>query len=234
MSYVNIHLNKKVKGFQNTHPPIIFGRTNSEDKIDEIQKQQTETNPLIVAENKANSLKGKIEILERELQNAKDESFKAGYEEGKNAAKQEAEKQLELLRIDMKALEIKYLEAIENLEAPLLDISKEIALKIIDKEIENPENNDEILMNRLRKMMYEVFEQNKALIEIEAMHLDNISEKMLKEEFNLPQKMEINIKENNTLKPGEAIISAEDFSIDGRYESAADHLRQQLEQEDPQ
>jgi flagellar biosynthesis/type III secretory pathway protein FliH len=83
-------------------------------------------------------------------------------------------------------------------------------------------------------MMYEVFEQNKALIEIEAMHLDNISEKMLKEEFNLPQKMEINIKENNTLKPGEAIISAEDFSIDGRYESAADHLRQQLEQEDPQ
>ena len=232
MSEINVKLNKRVRGIQNNEKFRIFGEQSIDERLDEMHKRKYETNPVTIATNKVKSLEDRIKILEMELQKARDESFKAGYEEGRNAAYQDAEKQLELIRIDMKALELKYLEAIEDLEGPLLDISKEMAVKIIGREVEAEQNKDALLLERLRTMMYEVFEQNKVLIEIDAMHLDNITAETLKKEHNLPEKMEINIRGNENLKPGEAFINSEDYFIDGRYKTEAENLRRELDRED--
>ncbi len=232
MSEINVKLNKKVRGIQDAQKFRIFGEQSIDEHIDELQKRKQVTDPVIIAANKKNTLETRVKILEMELQKSRDESFKAGYQEGRNAAVQDAEKQLEQLRIDMKALELKHLEAIENLEGPLLDISKEMAVKIIGEEIKSNADKDAILVNRLRTMMYEVFEQNKVLIEIDAMHLDNITSEKLKKELQLPQKMEVNLRKNEKLKPGEALINSEDFFIDGRFEAGVDNLREELDKED--
>ena len=76
-------------------------------------------------------LKDRLKILEMELQKAREESFRAGYDEGQQSMIQEAQRRTESMRIEIQSMELKYLEAIEQIEEPLLQIAKKMTEKIL-------------------------------------------------------------------------------------------------------
>lgn len=173
-------------------------------------------------------LNGRIKILEMELQKAREESFRVGFEEGQSSSFQEANKKVDAMRIELQAIEIKYLETIEQIENPLLDLSKRMAQEVLGMELKHRTDYDEILKERLRKMLYEVVDQHKLIIEVNPSHLKQMADTNLNEALNTPAQMELNVVGNRGLKPGEAKIRTEDYSIDGTYKEQLSHLNEQF------
>jgi len=179
-------------------------------------------------EREIKELKDRLYILEKELQNAREESFQAGYEEGKASALKEAEKQIEIAKIEMHALELKYLEAIEKMEGPLLEIARKMAGQIIQMELETEEKQEQVLIKRLRKMLYDVVDQHKVIVQVHPAHLPKVTDENMKQQIQIPENMELNFIADADLKPGELRISSEDYLIDGRFESGGNSITEQL------
>lgn len=173
-------------------------------------------------------LNGRIRILEMELQKAREESFRVGFEEGQTSSFQEANKQVDSMRIELQAMEIKYLETIEQIETPLLDLSKRMAQEVLVMDLQNRNDYDEVLIKRLRKMLYEVVDQHKVIIEVNPNHMKQMNEVELADQINIPKKMEYSFVGNKNLKPGEAQIKTEDFFVDGSFTGQLSHLHDQL------
>jgi len=64
------------------------------------------------------ALNDRIKILEMELQKAREESFRVGYEEGQKSVMSEAQKRVDMMKIEMQSMELKYLEAMKRWKAP--------------------------------------------------------------------------------------------------------------------
>ena len=173
-------------------------------------------------------LNGRIKILEMELQKAREESFQAGYGEGQRSLFQEANKKVEAMRIEMHAMELKYLETIEQIEMPLMELAKQLAQEILAVELKHRDDFDDILFERLRKMLYEVVDQNKIIVEVNPEQLSTVENTPLNEKFKLPKKMNINIVPASDLQKGEARLETEDFLIDGTFKTQAAHLNERL------
>lgn len=173
----------------------------------------------------------RIKILELELQKAREESFRAGYDEGQQSMIQESKRRTEAMRIEIQSMELKYLEAIEKIEVPLLALAKKMAEKVLGMELSLNEEKEKILFENLRKMLYEVIDQNKVIIEVNPEHLAALEKRNLKQDLNLPKKMEMSYIAGQELLPGEARIQTEDFTIDGTYENQFQHLHEQLKNE---
>ncbi len=173
-------------------------------------------------------LNGRIKILEMELQKAREESFQAGYGEGQHSSFQEANKSVEAMRIEMHAMELKYLETIEQIEAPLLELAKHLAQEVLAVELKHRDDFDDILFERLRKMLYEVVDQNKVIIEVHPEQMAAVENSQLTEKLNLPKKMNLNVLPAKDLKKGEARIETEDFLVDGTFHIQTEHLGDSL------
>lgn len=173
-------------------------------------------------------LNGRIKILEMELQKAREESFQAGYGEGQRSSFHEANKSVEAMRIEMHAMELKYLETIEQIEAPLLELAKRLAQEVLAVELKHRDDFDDILFERLRKMLYEVVDQNKVIIEVNPEQMAATENSQLNENLNLPKKMNLNVLPAKDLKKGEARIETEDFLIDGTFHTQIEHLGDSL------
>ena len=176
-------------------------------------------------------LQDRIKILELELQKSREESFRAGYDEGQQSVIQEAKRRADATRIEIQALELKYLEAIEEIELPLLELAKKMAEKVLGMELSISEDKEKILFENLRKMLYEVIDQNKVMVEVNPEHLATLEKRDLKKELNLPEKMEMSYIAGQELQSGEARIQTEDYSIDGTYENQFRNLHEQLKNE---
>ncbi len=173
-------------------------------------------------------LNGRIKILEMELQKAREESFQAGYGEGQRSTFQEANKKVEAMRIEMHAMELKYLETIEQIEIPLMELAKRLAGEVLAVELKHRDDFDDILFERLRKMLYEVVDQNKVIVEVNPEQLEAVENVPLNQKFKLPKKMNINVLPANDLKKGEARVETEDFLIDGTFKTQTEHLTDNL------
>ena len=73
--------------------------------------------------------------MEKELQRAREDSFQAGYDEGKQRTLLEAKNRIEAVHLEMKQQEINFRESIEQMEKPLLELAKKMAVEVIRKEI---------------------------------------------------------------------------------------------------
>ncbi len=228
MSQVTFKIEKPVKGIKTQN----FHKNNnlefSQKRLDDFQINSQLKDWPDRAAYTIKSLQDHIEIMEKELQKSREESFHAGYEEGRESVLQETEKRLEVAMIEMKALEIKYLEAIENIEGPLLEIAKKMAEEVIGMEIKMRDNNDEVLLKRLRKLLYEVVDQNKVIVEVNPEHLGRLNSSDIVNDLNLPKKMNLSFAAGKDLKPGEAQIETEDYFVDGAYSNQLERLEEQL------
>lgn len=174
------------------------------------------------------SLQDKLRILEKELQKAREESFQAGYEEGKESSMQLAERRIEEIRQEMKELEKQYQENIKKIDVPLLNLAKKMALVILDTELKMREDHDEILMKQLRKMLYEVIDQSQVMIRVNAQQQTAVESDVLKQKLNLPSNMEITTVVDPDLKPGEAVVQTENYYVDGTFANQVDEIAEQL------
>jgi len=178
------------------------------------------------------SLNDKIKILEKELQKAREESFQAGYQEGKESAAQEADRKIESVKSQMTELENQYKETIEKMDLPLLGLAKKMAKEVLKIELKIRDDHDEVLLNRLREMLYEVVDQNRIMIKVNPNHLEKLKKNDLSQELGLPDQMEISYIADKTLNEGEAVITSEDYHVDGTYENQLDEMEEQLRDED--
>ena len=177
------------------------------------------------------NLKDRIKILEMELQKAREESFRAGYDEGQQSMIQEAQRRTEAMRIEIQSMELKYLEAIEQIEEPLLQISKKMTEKILGMQLSITEDMDKILFENLRKMLYEVVDQNKVLIQVNPEQLQKLGKRDLVKELNLSKNIELSYAAGNDLLRGEARLQSEDYFIDGSYDNQIQQLSDNMKDE---
>lgn len=175
------------------------------------------------------SLQDKIKILEKELQKAREESFQAGYEEGKESSIQVAERRIAEMQQVMQEMEKQYQEKIKRMDVPLLNLAKKMAQIILDTELKIRQDHDAILMNQLRKMLYEVIDQNQVMIRVSAQQQSAVRGDILKQKLNLPANMEITTVVDPGLKPGEAVIQTDNYYVDGTFANQVNVITEQLE-----
>jgi len=225
MKEFSLKLNRKLSGVKESS----VGMSAAE--LDENLGSLNSDESLSVADAiRMRQLNSRVRILEMELQKAREESFRTGFEEGRNSTIQEANKRVEAMRIEMQAMELKYLETIEQIEDPLLELAKKMAGEVLTLDLKLRHDQDEILHERLRKMLYEVVDQNKIIVEVHPDHLKNINEKELSAKLNLPKNMELNFIAGKDLVKGEARLKSEDYFVDGSFENQLEHLHEQLKQ----
>ncbi len=204
-------------------------------KPDDLSGEQ-EANPenmtreALVEAQKVKILKDRIKILELELQRAREESFKAGYEEGKENTLNEANKRIEQARQEMARMEKEYRESLERIEMPLLELAKTMAMEVLETELSLREDHDQILLKRLRGMLREVFQEKKVTVEVNPSHLPFLKSTDIRQELDLPPEMELTVLEGKHLHKGEAFVSSDDFYLDGRLKTQIEELGNKLKQ----
>ncbi len=223
MKEFHLKLNRKLAGIRESSVGIAPG-----DVDDKFVPQGENTSMSASEAVRLRQLYGRIKILEMELQKAREESFRAGFEEGQNSTVQDANKRIEAMRIEMQAMELKYLETIEQIEEPLLELAKRMASEVLATDLKIRDDQDEILSERLRKMLYEVVDQNKIIVELHPEQLQNLTEEDLNAKLNVPRNMELNFIAGKDLQKGEARLKTEDYFVDGTFENQLEHLHDQL------
>ena len=188
------------------------------------------TREALVEAQKVKILKDRIKILELELQRAREESFKAGYEEGKENTLNEANKRIEQARQEMARMEKEYRESLERIEMPLLELAKTMAMEVLETELSLRKDHDQILLKRLRSMLREVFQEKKVTVEVNPSHLPFLKSTDIRQELDLPREMELTVLEGKHLHKGEAFVSSDDFYLDGRLKTQIEELGNKLKQ----
>jgi flagellar assembly protein FliH len=224
MTTLKVRISQPLKNIRHISASLIDDEKAFQDRLEAITSDGNRERARSLS-GQYRSLQDQIRFLEKEMQTAREDSFKAGYEQGKQTALQEAERRIEVIRIEMKSMEIKYLETIENIETPLLEIARRMAAEVLNTEISLHPDQLEILKNRMRKMLYEVVDQHKVIVEVNPVHLDKLNEMDINKEMDLPRRMDINFAGNKNLRPGEARIETDDFYIDGTFEGQLNKLR---------
>ncbi|HDR03747.1 MAG TPA: hypothetical protein ENN84_00685, partial [Candidatus Marinimicrobia bacterium] len=110
-------------------------------------------------------LRNQIKILEAALQEAREEAFLAGFEEGKTAAMNDVQASIEQLPDQFnqmfKQLVEQINEIVGELSAPILKLGKAIAKKILSDHLELEANQKQFLLNRIEHFLNTISEQNK-------------------------------------------------------------------------
>jgi len=178
------------------------------------------------------TLKDKVRILEVELQKAREESFQAGYQEGKENTLQEANRRITDITNKMQELENNFVSAVEKLEGPVLNLAKRMAGVILNSELQIRNDHDQILLTKLRDMLYQMIDQNKVIIKLSPEQMGRLKNRDLKEEMGLPNQMELTPIADPNLKNGEAVVQTEEFFVDGSFKGQLDQVENQLKDGD--
>ena len=215
MSQTVIKLGRKLKGVKdhNVYPGRPFDKDIKNEALNKSPQQ------IIDDARKIKQLEDRLHLMEVELQTAREESFKAGYDEGKHRTMQEALNRIEAVKLEMKQQEEHFRETLENLERPLMMLAREMAMAVIQSRLEEKEEADRALMDRLRLMLRQVVDQNNVWIEVNPDQLNVIGGREIKEQLNMHDDARVNITPDPGLKPGEAFVQTEDYVVDGRFEN---------------
>lgn len=224
MNPVVINLTKKVHDIGSIKIKNGFADNHGIDNFDELNSSEYLQGEIDIEK----ILGDKIKVLEEELQRSREESFQAGYQEGKDQGIQEAKRQITDYKMLIKSFEQEYASSIVKMEAPLLRLAKKMAEKVIGIDLDSTAELDSILMERLKKLLYEVMDQVKVIIIVNPVHLEWLESPGIEKELNTPKTMEISFIGDEKLSPGECIINTEEYYIDETYSTKLDRLAQNL------
>ncbi len=216
---------KVSKPIKKIEPQIIDTRREKQEGKEGADKNAKAS---LIEAQKIKILKDRIKILELELQRAREESFKAGYEEGKQNTLREANERIAQARQEIERIQKEYRESVERIEKPLLELAKKMAQKVLEIQLTLTEEHDQILLNQLRKMMHEVQNEKHVTVEVNPAHLPDLRSTDIKEAFHLPKEMELTVLQGKHLKKGEAFVTSDQFYLDGRFQSQIEELGNQL------
>jgi flagellar assembly protein FliH len=185
---------------------------------------------LPASEHKA--LQDRIRVLEMELQKAREESFQAGYQEGKSQGLAEAGEQITGLQQRFAEQEQAFELSLAQLDKPLLELAVNIAELIIGQVVREHEDIAKVLSEKLSRMLSEVIDQNKIIVALSAEDLRRVDPIELKENLEQPSSADIKIVADKNLQSGECMVRTEEFMIDGTHRNQLNHVAEQLSSED--
>ncbi len=177
-------------------------------------------------------LKERVHYLESELQRAREESFQAGLEEGRELGMQEAGRDMEDLRALVAAIQDQYQHGVENLREPFLQLVHRVAEAVLGFSIRRFEGAEEMLKSRLQRFFYALVEQSRVMIEVNPQHLSWLENGAETRELGAPGAMEVKFVANPRLGPGECLVKSENFLGDGTIAGQLEHLLEQFQTEE--
>ena len=171
-------------------------------------------------------LKSKIELLETEIQNTREES----YEEGFNACKRsmdehnskELDSQKDLVLKLKKNLENEVKDTVLNIYQPILEISKNVALKILDKELDSSQKLINLIKSKIEKYCNEISEQTSITVKVHSSCINYLQSGEIEIE-KLDENL-INFIVDDFLLPGECIIESDNHIVDATFQTQINHI----------
>ncbi|NOZ08226.1 MAG: hypothetical protein GXO91_05035 [FCB group bacterium] len=159
----------------------------------------------------------RVKNLESSLQRAREESFQAGFEEGKEIGIKEIRVQIDNLSKEFVSatgsLDDQYRQTLQKLGKPLVRLSIKIAEKIIGQELKHADVYDAVVKRQIGKLLSEVTDQNKITIYLNPKQISNIARVETREQKRLTGAVSFAAKED--LKPGECVVETEDYILEG-------------------
>ncbi len=159
----------------------------------------------------------RVKNLESSLQRAREESFQAGFEEGKEIGIKEIRVQIDNLSKEFLSatgsLDNQYRQTLQKLGKPLVRLSIKIAEKIIGQELKHADVYDAVVKRQIGKLLSEVTDQNKITIYLNPKQVSNIAKVENQVQKRLPGAVSLVGKDD--LKPGECVVETEDYILEG-------------------
>jgi len=223
---LNIKLDRKIVGLSNK--PVVYDSNKKTFDAEEYMKQKSQSGKPRTDKELVKVLKDRLNVLELELQKAREDSFQAGFEEGKERGHSDAAQELEEMKKQVNVLADEYKESILKLEIPILKLARGIAEKIIMSELKNGLEAEKIAIENIRKGLEEVIDEGQAVIRMAPEHLKSFAGKDIKKELNIQGKLDVNMIGDKSLKKGETVVESENYVIDGTYSAQLDHMQDQM------
>jgi len=226
-----IRLKNRVIGFKNSVKEDGFGTHAGEEIVNNLSASE----PIIATDSKdkhIEMLKNRIRVLELALQEAKEEAFQAGYEEGKETTLTETKRQIEDLSEEFVAmihsLKEQFSRVLGKMNKPLVKMAMKVAENIIGREIQSESDYYDILRRRIKQLLIEAADQSKITIHINPNQLDWVTGTEILDSFQMPSNAEINFIKDNEIKAGECLLESEEYILEGALSRQLENLEKQV------
>lgn len=235
MTQIRIPLKSRVKGIQNSKNP-----QQKKNSTPDTPPNKEENKPLQIHLNtqhkdiqKENTeLKKRIEILEQSLQEAREETFLSGIEEGKEQLRHELETQVHEevnnLQSVIQTISENFTKEIKKLHPHVVKLARMMAQKIVNAELKNENLYDQVLMDQISRILHELMDQEIITIHVAPEQIQWIMQKDLEKEFRLPGNIKVKFYEDRSLKPGECILESTNLLVEGKFDQQLDNIESQL------
>ena len=176
-----------------------------------------------------------VVILEKALEQTRDNAFQAGYEEGRNSSLNDMKSRIKELSSDftqmVQGLDKQYKVLFNLQEKTLLSLSLRIAEKILNEELSHKKEITEYLAKMLKKILMEMMEQKKITVSLNPDWLKEFNRDEFMAHIDLPLHDKIQYIDDDKLHPGECLVESEDFFIDAtlnhQFKLMENHLKQE-------
>ena len=171
-----------------------------------------------------------VEILEKALEQTRENSFQAGYKEGRDSSLKDMESRIKELSSDftqmVQGLDEQYNLLFNNQEKSLLKLSLRIA-----EEFTHKKEITDYLVKMLKKILLEMMEQKRITVHLNPDWLKEFNRDEFMDQIGLPLHEKIQFNKDEKLRPGECLVESEDIFIDAtlnhQLELMEDHLKQE-------
>ena len=176
-----------------------------------------------------------VVILEKALEQTRDNAFQAGYEEGRNSSLNDMKSRIKELSSDftqmVQGLDKQYKVLFNLQEKTLLSLSLRIAEKILHEELSHKKEITEYLAKMLKKILMEMMEQKKITVSLNPDWLKEFNRDEFMAHIDLPLHDKIQYIDDDKLRPGECLVESEDFFIDATLDHQFKLMKNHLQQE---
>ncbi len=212
-----IKLRRPILGFYGFGKPL-------EISVDEPIKKSREKEGEKDTDSRVNTqlltLSSHVEQLERELQEAREQSYNLGFQDGLAAEQEKHGKELEAhaqqFRELAERLEKEFDQALTNMEEPLLRMSFYISEKILTCSLPESVQN-EALSGTIQSFLKEVLHEGGVVIHISPENLSFVQSEEMSEKLRQSFPGRIRFVADDSLAPGECLVETPEHIIDGRY-----------------
>lgn len=172
-----------------------------------------------------------IKQLEEELQQAREQSYNAGFRDGLAAEQEKHSQQLEVqgLRFNElgQSLEKEFSEQLAHLEEPITRMSFQIAEKILTSPLPNTVREG-ALVGTIQTFLKEVLHAGDVVIHVAPENLVLVQTKKVTKDLAQTFPGKIRFVADDALAPGECLVETPENLIDGRYKHQLELLESGL------
>lgn len=171
-------------------------------------------------------LKSKIELLEAEIQKTREESYQEGFNACKRSLEEqnlkEINSQLKLFSEFKSNLDYEIKETLSKISDPILQISKNVASKVIEIELDSSQKWIESIKPKLEKFCNEFSEEISINVKIHSSCISYLQNEKL--EMDLNENGVIHFVADDSLNPGECVIESEQHIVDASFQTQVNHI----------